>query len=119
MDEGRVFGVLGARTDTTGAKGSRVGRMQRALEGGGGEDGGSEEEDEEATDGSIQRMQFLLGTTEHMSKVGREDGGVREQDSRISAKPSGGSRVPIQGSDGRDRRSSDQSENVDEGRRDG
>ena len=53
MDEGRVFGVLGARADTTGEKGSRVGRMQRAREGGRGEDGGSKEEDEAATDGSI------------------------------------------------------------------
>ena len=73
-----MFGVLGARADTTGEKGSRVGRMQRAREGGRGEDGGSEEEDEAATDGSIQRVQFLLGATEHMSKMGREDGGVRE-----------------------------------------
>lgn len=78
MDEDRVLGVLGARADTTGTKGSKLERLQRARQGGGEEDGGSDEEDRAAGDGSIQRMQILLGTAEHLSKVGGENSGERE-----------------------------------------
>lgn len=78
MDEGRVLGMLGARADTTGTKSSKLEGLQRTRQRGGEEDGGSDEEDRAAGDDSIQRMQVLLGTAEHLSEVGGEDSGERE-----------------------------------------